>query len=507
MNKKKIAVILIIIFLIQAVQLLLFIDKNNYPHGWDQSSHALLSLHNYYGFLGIEHLTTEQLDNIYPSFSYARNFYPPFLYMSTVPFYLLFGTEYSSALLVNLLFLLVIILSSFFIGKKLLSIGAGLLAAFTISTVPTYSFLMRNYYIDLSLCAMVSLGYALLLYTNHFEDLRYSILFGISLGLGMLTKWTYILYLIAPICFSLFVFFKNNSFNPKKYVSLIKVSAFVVVALIISLSWYSPRQVRALLPLIMKEPGHALLEGDPVFGLDALFYYFFEIIGNYSLFYFLLFALGAIFFVRYYKRKYFKSQLLFSILVTYAFFTLIFNKDPRYIAPIYVYLACMAAVGINKIKKGRLAQSVIILVVFLGLLQNVAYNSKFSRGTYGVGRLVVFNLNGIYPGEPEFNVDTIFSSINHSNKGHSFSLCVVSSATQLNHISVSYYAYKDRLDVSLVRPVGCNPLEFDYTVVGFLDEMVVADLFVSSKEIIEQNLDKFEQIYNRGGVMAYRRMR
>jgi hypothetical protein len=58
---------------------------------------------------------------------------------------------------------------------------------------------MAHYtYLDYALTAWIALGAALLLATDGFRRTGYSILFGAALGLGMLTKWTPVMFLAGP---------------------------------------------------------------------------------------------------------------------------------------------------------------------------------------------------------------------------------------------------------------------------------------------------------------------
>ena len=125
MDKKKICLIILIIFLFQAIQLVSWINKDSSNPAWDQSWHAMISANKYMQIFGKTNLTIKEVEEIYPIFRFANNYYPPFYHISTVPFYIIFGNDYDSALLTNLFFLFILIVSSFFIGKKVYNTKAG----------------------------------------------------------------------------------------------------------------------------------------------------------------------------------------------------------------------------------------------------------------------------------------------------------------------------------------------------------------------------------------------
>ena len=339
MNKKKIGLIILIIFLFQAIQLVSWINKDSSNPAWDQSWHAMVSANKYMQLFEKTNLTTKQVEEIYPIFRFANNYYPPFYHISTVPFYIVFGNNYDSALLTNLFFLFILIVSSFFIGKKLYNVKAGLIISFIISTIPIHSLLMRDYLIDFSLSAMVALGFVLLLYTENFENIKYSILFGLAFGLGVLTKWSYPIYIFIPFCYSLYVFFRKNFYEKKNYTKVKNIVYPLILAIIIALRWYTFSRIKILIPTILMYSKIGPVEGDPSFlSISGLTYYFNIIINDYSFFYFIIFVISIIILIKNFKENKTKTMLLLQIIFIYIFFTFLSNKDARYILPIYIFL-------------------------------------------------------------------------------------------------------------------------------------------------------------------------
>ena len=76
---------------------------------------------------------------------------------------------------------------------------AGLLAAALTSFFPGIVSFSRTYLLDVSLTAAVALSVAVLLKTKNFSHTAYTILFGVSIGLGMLTKLPFSIFLIGPV--------------------------------------------------------------------------------------------------------------------------------------------------------------------------------------------------------------------------------------------------------------------------------------------------------------------
>lgn len=181
----------------------IWFKKDTLPPGWDQSGHLILSLKY------IHVLTTPSLDVI-PRLISVSNYYPPLFHISASPFYLLFGTSDDVACMSTIIFLGILIFSTYGIGKYIYNRNTGLLSAFLVSMYPIIFGENREYLIDIPVVALVALSIYVLLLTNNFKNKRYSIVFGITLGLGMLTKWTFIFFVIGPFCYVLFRSFTWN---------------------------------------------------------------------------------------------------------------------------------------------------------------------------------------------------------------------------------------------------------------------------------------------------------
>mgnify|MGYP000188544117 CR=1 FL=1 len=134
--------------------------------------------------------------------------YPPFIPSLIYLSFKIFGPSYDSALYVNLLFWPVLVLSCFFLGKKLYNEKTGLLAAFILSTLPPIIIFSRSLYDEFILISLVVLNLTLFAYSDYFKNRKFSLLYGLSFALCLLTRYTSLPYIIVPPLF--FIFFKSN---------------------------------------------------------------------------------------------------------------------------------------------------------------------------------------------------------------------------------------------------------------------------------------------------------
>jgi len=184
-------VALLALFLFHAMNNVILVGRDMAPLTGDEAE---------YFWHGSFHLLALKSGNI-ASFLSSPPYimHPPLLRFVSIPFYLLFGYRPDIAILSTLPALLVLIVSVYYIGKEMHSPQAGMFACALTSLFPGIFTFSRTYFHDLTLAAAVALSMALLIKTKGFTHMGYSVAFGASVGLGLLTKVPYVLFLVGPI--------------------------------------------------------------------------------------------------------------------------------------------------------------------------------------------------------------------------------------------------------------------------------------------------------------------
>jgi len=173
---------------------------------------------------------------------------PPLFQLSAVPLLWLFGRSTDVATMVNVVYMAVLLGSTYAVGRKILDRNVGLLAAFVLSTFPMIYAMSRYFFLDFALTAMVALNIALLLYTENFERKGHSLSYGLSLGLGMLVKWTFVVFAVPA---ALLVLLRSRWARSavRKLGSLRVDMRWAVTSVLISLAatllWYLPNLATA----------------------------------------------------------------------------------------------------------------------------------------------------------------------------------------------------------------------------------------------------------------------
>ncbi len=136
---------------------------------------------------------------------------PPLYQLMTAPFIWLFGRSESSALAVNLIFIVVLAAATYNLGRLAKNRAAGLLAAFLVLTYPPVVHLSRMYmpYFGSLACAALSLW--LLLETVERRSVRVAWLLGLSLAAGLLMHPYFAWTLVGPtIAAGLYMLFQGD---------------------------------------------------------------------------------------------------------------------------------------------------------------------------------------------------------------------------------------------------------------------------------------------------------
>ena len=162
--------------------------------------------------------------------TYNDPYRPPLVSLAALPFYAILGTSYVSAMLVNIAFLVVLVASTYKLGELVGSPALGLVLAGIVATLPGMMTFGRVFGLDFPLAVMVTASICLTLDCEGFKRRGISVALGIVLGLGMLTKWTFVVFVAPFVAFEIFRYRRRLNL----------VNAFVTFALFVAISstWY-----------------------------------------------------------------------------------------------------------------------------------------------------------------------------------------------------------------------------------------------------------------------------
>lgn len=204
MNKpsaKQVIAFLFVFSLLLTFMNYLWINKNlaNVPPPWDAAAYMNLSLNDYDVLRG-----GDLLQGIKTVLKQAPSQAPLFPLTST-PFYMLFGPDITIAYLTNFIYLFILFSSVYFITEGLAGKKAGFLSFFLVATFPAVIAYSRDYLFEFPLAAMVALSYLFFIKSDLFQNKKYSVLFGLSAGLSVLTKTMGMVFFVMPFFYAIYM--------------------------------------------------------------------------------------------------------------------------------------------------------------------------------------------------------------------------------------------------------------------------------------------------------------
>ncbi|HSR16566.1 MAG TPA: glycosyltransferase family 39 protein, partial [Ignavibacteriaceae bacterium] len=271
----------------------------------------------------------------YPLFR-PSGYYPPLVPLLTSLLYFVFGVSAKAAIMFNIFFLFILVFSVYKIGKLIFDKNTGLLASILILLYPIVQQQSVIYYLDLPLAAMTALTIFILLKTNYFKSTKYSIFAGFLFGFGMLTKWTFLFFLVGPLCYLAFkTFYKKEeakliSYSSKSFKNVILFAIFSIATFGI---YYFPILIELISETFKYSHGRLAQGPNSLFSFASICFYPFslwnEMITPLG---FILFIIGVVLLV--FSKNQHKILLLIWIIIPYLIFTFVIQtKQPRFMLP------------------------------------------------------------------------------------------------------------------------------------------------------------------------------
>lgn len=194
-------------------------------------------------------LYREILTDLSPQALFRAFTYPPYrtpgLYIAAQPFLHLFGFTMDGAQYLNVALSAVVIVLTYCLGAAIADRRVGIVAALLVSLLPMMAAMARLFYTEMFLTAAVAANLLSLHKSEGFVKRSWSLAWGVSLGVGLLVKWTMPIYLWLP---ALWMLWRNRSEFIRvrwprwqaKRLLLALLAAFGVVTL-----WYWPNRSQA----------------------------------------------------------------------------------------------------------------------------------------------------------------------------------------------------------------------------------------------------------------------
>jgi 4-amino-4-deoxy-L-arabinose transferase-like glycosyltransferase len=373
------------------------------PH-WDMGHHLGNSLLYFHGF---------SLTDPVP-FLTGYAYYPPLVYWVSDAFYAVLGSEATSiALLSNGVWLAVLVFATFGIGKRLWNERVGWLSVAFVVTAPMVVSTSKEYMLDLPLTAVTALCLYLMIRAEGFSSRRYSLLFGIAFGCGLLVKWTLPLVLVFPLVHVAAIALADAR-QQRSFGRSVNLLGAGVLAFVIAGPWYIHNWLQVLgLAAAYGGAEEAASQGNPpVRSLASATWYVWNLVDVQLYLLPTLFVLGGVVFC--FRKRGLAARNLYPLLTIiggFAAFTVISHKDARYTLPLLPAIAVVATSWLEYLSARARAWAAGVLVAYGAtaffaisfgtslLPRNAVVDVPASHGV-GPTSLVVFAQHGYIIGPP-----------------------------------------------------------------------------------------------------------
>lgn len=324
------------------------------PPPWDMAHHQLR---------GLDALEAWQKGELIRRFASLSDYYPPLYYLQEAFIFGTFGARFI-ALLANLPGLVLLGYFTRKIAARCMESPYADAAGLLPLLFPMVAWTSRESLLDLPLSGWVAFSVFLLMRSRCLQLKNWSLFFGLSVAAGMLTKWTFCIFLAPPVVYAL-------ATSQERKTALRNLIDASLLALPLILWWYLPNAV-SLVERFRSTAEAAAIERDPaVFSLLGLAYYP-RALSSYYLYLpltgLLLWGLWAWF----RQRRTPKSEevqeirwVVIWLVGGLALMTLLRAKDPRYIMPLAAPLSILL---VYLWRRSRLALATMLCIAFLQFL-------------------------------------------------------------------------------------------------------------------------------------------
>jgi len=350
-------------------------------------------------------LNSDAINNSGPVDKYA---WPRLVYFVTAIFNLLFGISLPVAIISNMFWFLILIISIYFLGKYLFNEETGIFAAFLISFSPFIWGMNRKYGLDIPLAAITSLSMYLLFKTEGFRNRLYTILFFAALGIGFNVKMQIVLIFLAPVVIN--IFGKQMSQSGLEKCRNILLGMMIFIGLSSLFWWGSIKEIWGLFCLQQRSG----LE-DTVFQVrppwfSSLFFYLNYLIRGLD-FVLVLSIFGIYKMLRSGARK--NVLLILSwAFIPVLIFSILNPQRGRFILPVLPVFCLLAASAVISLKK-RPAKYFLIGSCFLVYTASLMIRT-FNPANYGLKLAAEFVGYDKFIHEPDkYNIDIIARKFAH----------------------------------------------------------------------------------------------
>lgn len=285
----------------------------------------------------------------------------------------------------NILYVALLILGVYLLGKKLGGPNTGLLAAFITASFPIVSIWSRRYGLDLPLMSLTPWVMLALLNTAGFTKTKSSALLGLLLGFAILFKMQILIFIFMPLVYVFGIQPDTYSFRIPKVSQVKNLIISIGLAALISCLWWNKNHLYLLFKcfsnsIMNSQPDGLYVPPCPIFSWKGFYYYFYYT--EIGLCYLILFILAILHSFLKKEDRYTRDMLLIWVLFPYLLFSLMVCKDARWYVPSLPGIALFISLQVNRLHLHKSKCWITLLILLFGLSGMIKNNFYFKEFAY-----------------------------------------------------------------------------------------------------------------------------
>lgn len=301
--------------------------------------------------------------NIQSCVGQANGYRPPFYPFISSFVFLFEEASEDSTKIANYLFLFVLLFSLFGIEsvlkKKIFSPYLIMLSSLTCL------FLILNY-TDFATMSLFALSLYFLFKSDYFKSKRYSFLFGLTFGLGQLTRIYFFTFLIFPLLYVLYL---------KRFKNILNICLSLIITFGVSFWWY----LKNFKYIFSDYFSSAVVASKYIYykkGLLNFLMYYIKTLWHSTPFLLILFGISLIYYGIYYKKlKQYHKLMVWSFFGPLMIYTFLTTKTVRFILPLLVPAVLLISFFLSDLLKKRKFVATVILFLLASIFIVHFYSS------------------------------------------------------------------------------------------------------------------------------------
>ena len=291
----------------------------------------------------------------------------------------IFGKSILVINMFNIFYFALALISIYLMGQTIKDKKTGLLAVIIFSLYPAVYGLSRLYAVEFAVMGVVAFSVWCLLKTEGFSNRKFSLLLGFAVGWGMMLKYSFLIFFIGPLIYAAAKAFKPPLQTHSKTGCLTRVLNMAYFAsltiLITGIHYFNSETIKNYLLRAVSQSNW------PWYDFRSLKVSTLGLIEEQlSLFFFLIFIFGFLFFFAKTERRAKTVILLWISIPWTAFLLMPHDRMTHYMSPYLPAVALVSAIGLMQVLKTRKILEIILigLILIVGIVQY--YDFSFGVG-------------------------------------------------------------------------------------------------------------------------------